>query len=364
MPLPRLAPLSRLATDPRRFRFDAAIRVLLRAARRIDPAEAARFRTTPGLAFPASDITGVQPRDGKPPEISVGLMGLTGAMGTLPRFYGEVLANTLRDRSHALHDFLDMLGHRMVALFARAGVKYRLHRSAETSRAADPPRPDPVGEALLALTGYATPHLVARLAAGPEPLLHYAGLFASHPRSADRLAALVSDWLGREVEVRQFAGAWLALPPDQRTALGVGRRPGQWNRLGGDAAIGVRAWDVQARIILRIGPLDRGAFESLLPDRPGLVRLVSLVRAFLGFETGFAVNPVLAAAEVPPLRLDPSADPPPRLGWNTWVPSPDAPLPRPHDADDAVFEAEIVEAEEAAARRRPAGAAIVLGKAA
>ena len=128
-------------------------------------------------------------------------------------------------------------------------------------------------QVLLALTGYGTPHLSERLAAGAEPLLHYAGLFALRPRSADRLGALISDWLGMRVEVVEFAGAWLPLPPDQRTRLGAN---GAWGRLGVDAAAGVRAWDPQARIILRIGPLDLQGFQRLLPDRIALHRLVSL----------------------------------------------------------------------------------------
>ena len=56
---------------------------------------------------------------------------------------------------------------------------------------------------------------------GTEPLLHYAGLFAMRPRSAERLGAMVSDWLGMRVEVIEFAGAWLTLPPDQRTRIGA-----------------------------------------------------------------------------------------------------------------------------------------------
>ena len=115
----------------------------------------------------------------------------------------------------------------------------------------------------------------------------------------------------------EFAGAWLSLPPDQRTRLSA---HGAWCRLGVDAAAGVRAWDPQARIILRIGPLDLKGFQRLLPDRAALHRLVSLVRAYVGFELGFAINPVLAARDVPPLRLDATSDPPPRLGWNTWIP--------------------------------------------
>jgi hypothetical protein len=48
---------------------------------------------------------------------------------------------------------------------------------------------------------------------------------------------------------------------------------------------------------------------------------------------------------VPPLRLDAAADPPPRLGWNTWL-EPVAGGPRRMaDAADSVFEAEIIEAQ-------------------
>jgi type VI secretion system protein ImpH len=268
----------------------------------------------------------------------------------LPRYYSEVLAASLRNRSRALHDFLDMLSHRFVLHFARAGAKYHLHRATEAARLR-PPEPgreplhrDPMATAVLALTGYATPHLVPRMAAGADALLHYAGLLAMRPRSADRLQALASDWLGRHVEVRQFAGAWLTLPPDQRTRMPRGRQPGAFNRLGVDAAIGVRAWDVQARVVLRIGPLDRAGFSALLPDRPALRRLVALVRAYLGFETGFAVNPVLAAQEVPILALGAGgAGGAARLGWNTWLPAPG--LGRHAPAAEAIFEAETVEAE-------------------
>jgi type VI secretion system protein ImpH len=345
-----------LLADPRRFHFDAAVRILARAAASADPTEAARFRSAPGLSYPAAEVAAVAPAsNGSPPKLTTPAIGLTGAAGVLPRMYTEVLTGTLRNRSLALHDFLDMLSDRIVAMFAGAGVKYRLNRSAETAAAAGRPQEDRVGEALLAFTGFATPHLAPRLAVGVEPLQHYSGFFAGRPRSAERLTALVSDWLGRKVEVVQFAGAWLPLPVDQRSSMPLGRRPGTWNRLGVDAAIGVRAWDAQARIILRIGPLDYGSFATLLPDHRGLQRLVSLVRAFLGYETAFAVNPVLAGPEVPPLRLDAGADPAPRLGWNTWMPSPAPPIAgiAPRDADDAVFEAEIVEAEELAGRALP-----------
>ena len=345
---------ARLLAEPRRFRFDAALRVLARAMKTNDMTEAARFRTAPGVDYAAADITAIEPpKGGAPAKVTTPVITLTGPTGVLPQLYTETLMATLRNRSRALYDFLDTLSQRVVAFFAQAGLKYRINRVAESVPLNSPPNQDPVARALLAFTGYATPNLTPRLAVGTEPLLHYSGFFAGHPRSAERLGALTSDWLGRKVEVAQFIGAWLPLAPDQRSCLAVGRRPGAWNRLGIDAAIGVRAWDPQARIILRIGPLDYASFAALLPDRPGLQRLVSLVRAYLGFEIGFAINPILAGPEIPPLLLGPDADPPPRLGWNTWVPSPPAPVGGvvPSDAYEAVFEAEIVEAQENARPR-------------
>ena len=337
----RRSALGWLAAEPRRFRFDAAVRVLTRARRAQDPADAVRFHSPAGLVYPPADVLDVRQPGDSPPEVTVGLMGLFGPSGVLPRYYSEVVTQALRSRSTALRDFLDLLAHRFVAFFARGGIKYRPARAAETAARSQ----DQVARVLLALTGYGTPHLTDRLAAGTEPLLHYAGLFALRPRSADRLGALTSDWLGMRVEVVEFAGAWLPLPPDQRTRLA---RNGAWCRLGVDAAAGVRAWDPQARIILRIGPLDLKGFQRLLPDRIALHRLVSLVRAYVGYELGFAINPVLAAHDVPPLLLDATSDPPPRLGWNTWVPGPDGGFIARGDAADAVFEAEVIKVEKAA----------------
>ena len=80
-----------------------------------------RFRTPAGLVYPPADVLEVRPQADAPPEVTVGLMGLTGPSGVLPRYYSEIVTQTLRGRSAALHDFLDLLAHRFVAFFARGG---------------------------------------------------------------------------------------------------------------------------------------------------------------------------------------------------------------------------------------------------
>jgi len=334
------SPLDTLRQTPRRFGFDAAVRILTLSRRNEDPAEVARFRSPPGLTYPAADVLELSGTER--PDVTVGMMGLTGPSGVLPRHYTDAVVQTLRARSSSLHAFLDLLGHRMVAFFARAGAKYRPARTAETTALRTPPRQDPIAAVLLALTGHGTSHLTDRMLISTDPLLHYAGLFAMRPRSANRLAAMVSDWLGMKVEVIEFAGAWLELPPDQRTRIGA---YGLFNRLSADAAAGVRAWDPQARIILRIGPLERTVFERLLPDRLAIHRLVSLVRTYAGFEIGFAINPVLRAAAVPLLQLAATVEPPPRLGWNTWLEPMAGGHKRVIDAAEPMFEAEVIEAQ-------------------
>jgi type VI secretion system protein ImpH len=338
-PPPEPPALQRLAADPSAFSFDAALRLLLHRAGVTDPAEAARFASRNGLAFAPADVLAVDLATNGPPKVTLGLLGLLGTAGVLPRRYSEHAAS---DDGAALHALLDLLAHRMLAGLGSAGLKYRLDRALETARLAGDGHRAAHAEVLLAVTGFAEPGIAARLPFSTDALLHYAGLFVLRPRSAERLAALASDWLGRRVEVIEFTGAWLPIEPDQRSRLPVGRDTGVFSRLGHDAAVGTRAWDPQARVVLRIGPLDRAAFEALLPNRPALVEFVALVRAYLGFEVGFAVNLVLAAAEVPAARLDAKARPGALLGWNTWLGRAGGYVAR-GDADEARFAAETVE---------------------
>jgi class 3 adenylate cyclase len=175
-------------------------------------------------------------------------------------------------------------------------------------------------------------------------------LFAGEPRSIERLGALVSDWLERKVEIVQSPGAWKSLSLEHQARLPAGDGPGTSNRLGVDSTIGFRARNPRARIVIRVGPLDRASFAALLPGQAAWQRLSALVDAFFDGEMAFAVNPVLAGAELAPLSLGAEGDAVPRLGWNSWVPAPGSPTAgiEAPDASDASFDAEMGKAEDPA----------------
>ncbi|GGF34703.1 type VI secretion system protein [Aliidongia dinghuensis] len=329
--------LELLQAEPDRFDFDAAVTIAMQAAGKGRPGEAIRFRASVGLGFVASDVAAVEPA-GPRFRLTTGLLGLTGPGGVLPRPVTDLVNTEHRRRSPALAAFLDLLAQRPLANFAMAGIKYRAHRAAQAA-AIEPGRTRPEADGLrhmaLALTGYGAPHLAQRLATGPEPILFYAGLFAAYPRSTERLGAILADWLEHKVEIEQFDGTWLKLGPDEVSTLPAANRPGRFNALGVNAAIGSRSWDIQCRIRLRIGPLPLDAFEALQPDQPLFQRLAGLIRAYLDDETGFAINPILAADAVPPVTL--GAGTARRLGRNAWLPTG---APRERDGVEAVFEAD------------------------
>jgi type VI secretion system protein ImpH len=348
-----------LAAEPQRFPFLEALRVLEAEERLIardrrreplkplggdaDPAEeVARLASALSLAFPASEIASFRPeKDGEKARLVLAFLGLVGPGGILPRHYAEMVLAAQRAKNDALPAFLDMFVHRALGLYLRAAKKYRLARLAEE---APPGAVDPATAALTAIVGFRTDGLSGRLAVPDEVALHYGGLFAAKPRSAARLEAMVADFLGRPVEVVQMVGAWLSLPPAERTRLpGPGMPKGMHARLGAEAALGVRAWDTQGRFILRLGPMPYDAFAALMPGGVAMTRLVDLVRSFVGPTLGFAINPVLAGDAVPAPRLGAAGAEAPRLGWNTWLPrTPRDGEPPRRVAPEAVFAAEAI----------------------
>lgn len=309
---PPPSPRDLLRQAPARFSLDQAAAVMGG-----DPLDL-RFRTQARLGAPAGEVASANPATR---EVVTPTFGLIGPGGVLPRHYTAQVGAEARKRSTALHQFLDMLARRFTGLFVKAGAKYRPARD-----------PVPAERVLAAASGLGTPHLVARLATPLPALLFHAGALASRSRSAERLRGLLSEETGTPVEIVEFAGGWIRLPPGEQSRMAARGRPGVNCGLGTDAALGAQAWDPCARFLLRLGPLRLREFEALLPGAPLHGRLVELTRLQVGLEQDFALNPVLAAEEVPPLRLGVGGA---RLGWTGWLTTP---RPRRAPAAEALLQ--------------------------
>ncbi|WP_160299852.1 type VI secretion system baseplate subunit TssG [Belnapia sp. F-4-1] len=314
------APHARLMQEPTRFSLDQAAHLLAPGGDVL----ALRYRTVLRLGHPEGEI-GAPRTEGR--QLPVTTFGLVGAGGVLPRHFTALVGTEQRKRSEALHAFLDMGASRFTGLFVKAGDKYRPTRD-----------PAPAERALAAVIGLATPHLGGRLGLDLPRLLYHAGNLASRSRSAARLQAMLEEETGLPVRIEEFGGGWIRLPPSERTRLAGGGRGrtigGQHAVLGQGAVAGAETWDSQARFTIRIGPLDRERFQAMLPGTPQHARVLALARLFAGLDTGFAINPVLAAEAIPALALGQG-----QLGWSSWLTTP---RPRRRDGAEPRFEGSLV----------------------
>jgi type VI secretion system protein ImpH len=354
----------RLFDEPYVFEFFQAVRLLRRLAddRGIldSRAEVVRFRTLPTLNFPPSAVADLERgTTDRPPRMTVAFLGLTGPSGVLPRHYTELVMRLAREAKgeerHALRDWLDLFSHRFIALFYRAWEHYRFVPVFERGEA-ERSDPDAFTQGLYSLIGLGTRGLRKRLkvavpatADWPEKvlrsvddlgLLRFGGLLAQQHRNAWGLQALLAGYFGASVEICQFRGQWLPLEVQNQTQFGDDGNCA----LGSTAVAGDRIWDVQGKILVRLGPMRYSQFIEFLPDRSpvperkAMFLLSQLIKLYAGPELDADVQLVLMAEDVPQCQLNDDPKLGPRLGWNCWTLSGAA----ASDSDDAVFEAEAV----------------------
>ncbi len=342
--------IDRLQEQPYAYNFFQAVRLLEHAARAErgssakevgsdhEPgSEVVRFRALPSLTFPSGQIAKLTPPpegETRPTEMTVSFMGLTGPSGVLPRHYTSLLIERShpRNKDRAMLEFFDLFNHRAISLFYRAWEKYRFPFAYERHQLSRHSQEDLFSFCLFCLAGIGERGARNRSSFDDEQLLFYGGHFANRRRSATALRKILSDFTGTTVKVEEFVGQWLYLEPENQSAMPSRLHPEGLNcALGVNSVVGSRVWDVQSRFRVSIGPLDRAAFNRLLPSEPQLKRVCELIRLYVGPELDFDVQLILKKEQIPSAQL--GAKTSPRLGWNAWMQSGQF----GNDADDAVF---------------------------
>ena len=352
--------IERLLAEPYNFDFFQAVRLLERAAaefarygasdstsqmtgksvgRDASPdAEVIRFRAVSSLAFPGGQV--IQARaptyDARTGtglhgfELSVNLMGITGATGALPYHYTSLIIERLRDRDPGLAEFFDLFNHRLISLFFRSWEKYRFPTAYERVHAGDEHEAsapqnssadDVVTACMYSLVGLGSFAQRDRGTIDDETFLRYAGLFSSSRHSATGLERMVADHLGVPARVQQFCGQWLYLDKQDRSSLPARALASENCVLGRSVVLGNRVWDVQSRFRVTLGPIGYTRYCRFLPGGEDYVQTVELIRGFVGAEFDFDLQPLLSGEEIPRCKLGVADPTPQRLGQNLWLSS-------------------------------------------
>lgn len=311
------------------FEFFQAVRLLERLRPLQAPvggfgqpgAEVVRFGVDPDISFPPSEIRSADLDTDGPARLSVNIMGLTGPLGVLPHVYSLLLAARRQDRDNTAIDFFDVFHHRIISLFYLAWRKYRFTDALESAR------DDRLDDHVLDLVGVGLGEQRAAAPINERMLAFFSGLLAPGPRSAVALEQMVQEFFGVPARVEQFVGGWYSLPRPEQTEIGREDLP---DRLGRGAVAGDEIWDPQARVRIRIGPLDRAQFARFLPTGSAHSELAAIAHFFAHHQFAFEIQLVLERDEVQGVKL---GDGPFPLGWSTWIRT----RPFDRDADETIL---------------------------
>ena len=289
--------------------------------------EPARIGQQIRLGFATDDVAAFEgPTANRPAQVTVANIGLLGPEGPMPLHITRWVLDRLSQRWFAgadarqtsdttFVDFVNMLQHRLIALFYRAWADQTPAVQVERRGGGR------VEAMLAALAGIGLPG--TRNPADPEldtVKLRQATALANQVDGAERLTLFIAEAFGVPVELKEFVAVWMPVPKPLQTRLG-----GAYAALGAGATIGPRTFTRQSRVELRIGPVGIADYLSFLPGGPRLKSLKRALRDLTGDNVDVDVRLVLAKAEIPPPRLGAA-----RLGRTTWL----APPSEREDADD------------------------------
>jgi len=274
------------------------------------------------LSFSARDVVKFQDaKDKAPARVTVANLGLLGPEGPMPlhltrwvldrlsqRWFTGVDAEQTSDTTFV--DFVNILQHRLIALYYRAWAD--AHPAVQVERSVGG-RVRAMLEAMagIGLPGTQDPELDA-------VRLRQAGSLANQVDGAERLTLFLATAFKVPVQIKEFVAAWITIPKALQSRVGKA-----YATLGSGATIGPRVFSRQSRIELRVGPLGLDDFKSFLPGERRLALFKKAVRDMIGEALDVDMRLVLARDAVPPPRMGAI-----QLGRTSW-------LSRPAEKGDA-----------------------------
>lgn len=282
--------------------------------------EVVRFSPVTSMGFPPSSLLSIHfPKKTKPVLTSVLLqtafLSLYGRHGSLPWHYThQIIAEeklwkkrSKGKHNSALRSFIDIFNHRLISLFYRASIKYRLpiqfyHHGASQG----------VHGYLRSFVGLGTRHLKDKLPVPDIALARYAGFF-NQPRCAEALRCMLSDFFKVPIRIEQFVPEWLDIDHEARNRIG---KRGVNCQIGTNFMLGKQIWSRQHKFRLIIGPVGFNVFCDFLPDTDACKQMIAITRLYVGTALTFDIKIEINDENIPGMKL---GTPDLCLGRTTWL---------------------------------------------
>ncbi|MDX8514050.1 type VI secretion system baseplate subunit TssG [Mesorhizobium captivum] len=284
--------------------------------------EPARLGQHVRLSFSARDVVKFQEASEKAPaRVTVANLGLLGPEGPMPLYLTRWVLDRLSQRwfsgadaeqtsDTTFVDFVNILQHRMIALYYRAWAD--AHPAVQVERFVG----GRVRAMLEAMAGIGLPG--TQDSELDMVRLRQAGSLANQVDGAERLTLFLATAFKVPVEIKEFVAAWITIPAALQSRVGKA-----YAALGRGATIGPRVFSRQSRIELRVGPLGLDDFKSFLPGERRLALFKKAVCDMIGEALDVDLRIVLARDAVPPPKIGTV-----QLGRTSW-------LARPAEKGDA-----------------------------
>jgi len=279
--------------------------------------EPARLGQRARLSFATRDVAAFRPPTGeRPAEVDVEVLGLLGPEGALPLHLTRWVMGRLSERwfqggddrataDTTFLDFVNMLQHRMLALYWRAWADARGEVQAEVGTGGR------IAAMIDALAGIGLPGTQGAPAIDAVRRRHASAL-GHGVNGPERLTRLIADIVGAPVTLVEFVGDWMEIPGPLQTRLGKVHAA-----LGRGAVAGRRVFQRQTRAELRIGPVGLALYRRIIEDDVLRRDLREAIRFAAGRETDFDIRPVLAREAIPAPAVGKV-----QLGRTAWLSGP------------------------------------------
>ncbi|MEN8390476.1 type VI secretion system baseplate subunit TssG [Acinetobacter indicus] len=285
-----------LVEQPTAYEFIQATRLLRHApeqAKQADWKKGFQFQTSLNLNFPAAEIETLAVEDDQI-QLTNLMVGLTGIPGALPYTYTQRVRQSPRIQREETVQFLSLFNNKLTGQYIEASLAYNLPVRYEVEH------DNHYLDILHALNGY------IRSQHEQDEMDHYfaefSGLMQGQNNTAHALKTVLNCIFKTDFTVHEFIEEKFKLNDAHKTCLG-GSNPAL---LGVNTFCGETIRQIDGKIEIEVGPLNRQQYQEFLPGQPASTKLKKLLQTWCSPTLMVDLRLVLSKEDIQPLCLNSS----------------------------------------------------------